>query len=131
MTSSETYGRKARPPKACARARPNTGSAQASVTAAGWPRATSAAKVGPDSTATGDPAGRAAAAASLISASDPCSTPLAQITAGTGRDSFSASLAQTPRKCWAGVTSSSASHAAKSLRSSVARKAGSRVIPGR
>ena len=66
---------------AWAMASPNPISAQARVTAQGRPRATSAAKLGPERTATGR-SGMTSAATSLISRSEPCSTPLAQSTTG-------------------------------------------------
>ena len=60
---------------------PSASSAQARVTAVGRPRATSPAKLGPDSTA-GAASGRVSASTSVISFSVPCSTPLAHSTTG-------------------------------------------------
>ena len=51
------------------------------MTAVGWPRATSSAKVGPDSTAAGRP-GSTSATTSVMDAPLACSIPLEQITTG-------------------------------------------------
>ena len=105
-------------------------SGQASVTAVGRPRATSPAKLGPDSTA-GRACGMVSARTSVISFSDPCSIPLAQRTMRRPSRTCGAKALSVARKCWAGATASTTSLPARSAKSPVARIAGSRSTPGR
>jgi len=105
-------------------------SAQASVTAVGRPRATSAAKLGPERTA-GQACGSASARTSVSRRFVDCSTPLAHSTTGFAGATWGASVSSTPRICWAGVTISTASAAAACVRSPVARIWGSSAMPGR
>ena len=83
-------------------------SALAIVTAVGRPRATSAAKLGPDMTAKGD-AGNISAPICDIVASEPASIPLAQCSSGSPGAATAAQAPSTPRRNWAGTTSSAAS----------------------
>ena len=85
----------------------------------GSPRATSAAKVGPESTAR-RARGSAAATTSLISAPLPASIPLAQMITGSAAATCGASAPATARRCCAGTARSSASAAAASASDAVA-----------
>ena len=100
------------------------------MTAVGSPLATSAAKVGPDSTPMGEE-GKAAAAASLIRQPVASSIPLAHSTTGVPGRSKGARLVQAVRRCCAGVTSMIASAPATSARSAVISSAGGSGMPGR
>ena len=106
---------------------PSAGSAHPSATAVGRPRATSAAKLGPDNTAIAA-SGRVSAKTSVIKAPVASSKPLAQTTSGVDP---AGSAAATARVCWAGVTSRTASAAPVSARSDVALIVGDSGTPGR
>ena len=115
---------------ASASARPSASSGQASVTAVGRPRATSPAKLGPDSTA-GAACGRVSARTSVISFSEPCSTPLAQRRTGRPSRACGAKADSVARRCWAGATMRTRSLPARSAKSPVQAMAGSSSTPGR
>jgi hypothetical protein len=74
---------------------------QARVTAVGRPRATSPAKLGPERTA-GLACGTVSASTSVISFSEPCSTPLEQSRIGRPSRTCGAKAASAERVCWAG-----------------------------
>src|SRR5262249_12764525 len=122
--------RSVREPSAVASARPSTSSAVASVRAAGSPRATSMAKLGPDSTA---PLACGMVSASTCPKSLPvaCSRPLAHNTRGVPADTWAASAPATERTCWAGATIKMASWRAMCSRSVVASMPASSATFGR
>ena len=107
------------------------GSRLAIVTAVGKPRATSAAKLGPDNTARGE-AGVSSAAISDIVLSEFVSIPLAQSSSFRRGGKSGASLITTLRRNCAGTTISAPSAPASAASgSAVAAMAGSSAMPGR
>ena len=105
-------------------------SCAASVTAVGSPRATSAAKLGPERIA-GTASGAHSAMISVMNFRVPCSMPLAQVTIGVPGADAAASALQTERIACAGTTSRIASARAASARSRVTAMRCSSFTPGR
>src|SRR5262245_13366337 len=122
--------RSVREPSVAASASPRPTSAVASVSAAGSPRATSKAKLGPDSTAW---LARGIVSHSTSPRSLPvaCSRPLAHSRTGLRAGRCCASAPATERTCWAGATISTASCRATRPRSAVALTPAWSVTPGR
>ncbi len=119
------------PPSAAGRASRMTLSAQAKVTAAGRPRATSMAKLGPERTAAGTP-GSSSATTVLSNAPLRCSIPLAQMMAAAPTGQAARAWASTARRCCAGTARSTASAPAMASRGvRVVRISGSSGTPGR
>ncbi len=124
---ADRYGRNRAVLSAAVKSRARPSSRLAMTTAAGLSPATSAAKLGPDSTATGIPGATSTAISDIVN-SDPFSIPLAQRRSGI----LGAIRVKTPRRNWAGTTITAASAPWSAAAGSVvAAIAGSSATPGR